>query len=279
MITTVLTDHFKKLRIKNQTAYLTEEFGNDLIISLDEPTLSPPPPPPDWLSQVNSIEEKMGDIQYSMESLHELMAALPSIEGNTANKSEIDQKSTLLTVDFQKCGKSIEMLGSSVQERTEEESLRNNIKRRLAGQLQKMTSDYRQMQGEYSQTIRPLVEEDEDDIDRPSWIGTTSNTVEAPLDYRIVTEKNIQIKQIHKTMVELRELFTNLSKLVVIQGTILDRIDENLATANATMAVGIIEIKKTKEIQKTTTKCWIGLLVFVLLFAIAIIVVIKIRRG
>ena len=73
-------------------------------------------------------------------------------------------------------------------------------------------------------------------------------------------------------------LFKDLSLLVVEQGTVLDRIDYNVAEASQSLKTGNEHLKKTLEIEKSmrATKVIVGL--GVAIFVCAVILLLRWTR-
>ena len=81
-----------------------------------------------------------------------------------------------------------------------------------------------------------------------------------------------QIQRIVKQVSELTEIFTEMSRMVIEQGTVMDRIEENVAATQAKAIEGQLEVEKTvlRETSKKANAC-IVCLVQAILVCVALI--------
>ncbi|CAH1394156.1 unnamed protein product [Nezara viridula] len=99
------------------------------------------------------------------------------------------------------------------------------------------------------------------------------NLVQQSIEQRGVDEK--QVENIMRSFVELRDLYLDLSRLIVDQGTILDRIDYHVEQAQNQISRGTQKIAKAAQYQKSHKKLFcifILAVTFTVLF-IALIVI------
>ena len=62
-----------------------------------------------------------------------------------------------------------------------------------------------------------------------------------------INEREKEIKQIAKSIVELNEVFKEMSVLVIDQGTVLDRIDYNVEQVTESVERGFQQLKKVRS--------------------------------
>jgi len=289
------TDLFKIYRTKEIKKIKEEEnkrkeeekiaFGDVEVVPMDEPLVSLPEQP-DWLKDVAYVKEQIAKLEEDMKLLSEKMNSPPSFNGNTdSNKHQIYLKSSQLKTELQKCGDDIKSIGLKVNLNPEEYTLRENIKSCLAAQLQKITFDLRNMQETYEQSgeyTKPIWIQDFDKNERESSsddnLDSGSMKV-VPWDTRLAKYRHKQIRKIHKSMVELRDLFVDLARMVDVQGSILDRIDQNLISTVQHVETGNQNLDDAKKKTTKTTECWIALLIVVILFCVVVVVVLWVRKG
>lgn len=86
---------------------------------------------------------------------------------------------------------------------------------------------------------------------------------------REIDERGKEIKHVVESIEQLSSLFNELSKLVVIQGTILDTIDANISNANDHMFTSIQELDKAEKYQQQSSsipnRCILFLMVLIFL--------------
>lgn len=87
--------------------------------------------------------------------------------------------------------------------------------------------------------------------------------------HREIDERGKEIKHVVESIEQLSSLFNELSKLVVIQGTILDTIDANISNANDHMFTSIQELDKAEKYQQQSSsipnRCILLLMVLIFL--------------
>uniref|UniRef100_A0A6B2LDM9 t-SNARE coiled-coil homology domain-containing protein n=1 Tax=Arcella intermedia TaxID=1963864 RepID=A0A6B2LDM9_9EUKA len=239
------------------------------------------PPMPNWIDDANKINLFIKKTHIEIEELVDLMNTLPTFDGNSLRRVQIENKSSELLMEMQKCNTAIKTLGSKVLLPPEEEAMKKNVKSNLSTLLQSEISRFRNIQDSYEKEIKPPYPEDTtedplEDLSEP--IGSMGLTT-SDIDYQLALDRNKRLKEVSKTMSELKSMFLELSEMIIEQGTVLDRIDKNLILANEQMDIAVVTLTETKKSNSTTTKCWIALLVLVVVFCVVIVVVIRVRRG
>ena len=82
--------------------------------------------------------------------------------------------------------------------------------------------------------------------------------------------KDEEIQNLVKSINDLASIFKDLSVLVVEQGTILDRIDYNVAQAKEHVEMANVELEKTRKAETSTRaqaciRCQVGCIAFLVL--------------
>ena len=88
-------------------------------------------------------------------------------------------------------------------------------------------------------------------------------------------ERNKEIDQIVKTVNELKEIFMDVSELVIAQGTILDRIDYNTYQTRHNIRRGNKEMEETHERLKSGCLRRINQILVLSIFIMAILIIFK----
>jgi syntaxin 7 len=73
---------------------------------------------------------------------------------------------------------------------------------------------------------------------------------EAEVLSEIVQERNQEIGKLHKGIVEINEMFVDLSRIVGEQGLLIDSIWINLDEGNAKTKEGLVNIAKAASLQR-----------------------------
>lgn len=243
---------------------------------------------PAWLNIKKEGEERISRIKREIKDLKEMMLKPLSLLDNISeHQKEIDQRCEELMAEFDKCFKLVRQL--EVDEKDpkkklslEQVSLRSHICSKLCGILSDEISDFKQMQNNYAKVIEgPTVagEEVEEEEEWMKMIPYDPETEKYEFEQELARLRGVEYMKIYASVRELKELFTSLSRLVVEQGTIMDRIEMHLVEAHRNMDEATEILKPIVLKSSRGLYCWIGLLVFVVIFSVAVIVIIKIRRG
>ena len=85
-----------------------------------------------------------------------------------------------------------------------------------------------------------------------------------------IAERREAVKEIEKKLLELYQIFIDLSALVEAQGEVLDNIEVQVAKSVDYVASGTAALSKAKEYQKKGRKlmCCSAIILLVMLFAI-----------
>jgi len=236
---------------------------------------------PEWVKIKEDSEREITNLNDAMLKLSEKMSAPPSLLSTTDSKTEIDQECSELMKDFEDCFKKVKQLDDQLTISDEQQSMCSHIRSHLCKKLTEMLTAFKQMQNKYTYEVEgPIVpgeETDDPDADKMPVYDTSFDII--ALEEEQALQRREEYKKIHKTITELKTLMTELSDLVIAQGTVMDRIDMNITNAVEHMNVANQEL--VIAIPKSTTNlyCWIGLLVVIIVFSVTVIVIIRLRRG
>jgi len=253
---------------------MRKELGRDVILHVQ-------PENPEWVDIKIEAENDIIKLNDDMQRLSEKMSAPPSLLSTTDSKTEIDQECSELMKDFEDCFKKVKQLDDQLTISDEQQSMCSHIRSHLCKKLTEMLTAFKQMQNKYTYEVEgPIVpgeETDDPDADKMPVYDTSFDII--ALEEEQALQRREEYKKIHKTITELKTLMTELSDLVIAQGTVMDRIDMNITNAVEHMNVANQEL--VIAIPKSTTNlyCWIGLLVVIIVFSVTVIVIIRLRRG
>ncbi len=163
-----------------------------------------------------------------------------------------------------------------------EEKVRNNVKQATARKLQNLNVVFRNSQKEYLRRVKAQKDGfggDFDFLDKNieeyGVGGGMGIGGQPPLDNdaqlaialveeseKYVQERDVETRNIVKSIEELNVIFKELAVLVIDQGTVLDRIDFNMEQVVESTAVGVEQLRQAEEKQKSATpqKCIMVLL-------------------
>jgi len=87
-----------------------------------------------------------------------------------------------------------------------------------------------------------------------------------------------KLEKLQKSVQDIKMMFMEISDMVITQGTVLDRIDQNITQADRDINVGVINLVETDTQESQNTKCWLAFLIVVIIFSIIIVIVIRNKR-
>lgn len=183
----------------------------------------------------------------------------------------------------------------STENGIKEQRLTINVYRSLASALQELSFTFRSTQNSYLRQIQGREDRSKMYFDQTADIDLLNNESEDIDNYfvnsqrmsqqqlllleeentRFAQEREKEVNAIVKSIVDLNEIFKDLSQMVADQGTVLDRIDYNIENTQVQVFEGFKQLQKADAYQRKNRKmCAIVTLaaVTILLFFILIIV-------
>jgi len=251
--------------------------------------------PPEWVDITTTIHEDTKKARDSIKALERLHAARLKVsfgdEVIAQQEAEIEILTQEITRLLKKCEsnvKKIALVGNNGKLSQQERSVRINVMRSLATELQLHSKNFRTAQKVFLKNLRDQEEasgnfgfddggdskavlNDEDALDRGF-----SREQEQALEHlnEKASEREKEIIKVAQSINELAQLFKELNVLVIEQGTILDRIDYNIEQAKAKVQSGVVDLEKADEYSKKmyTLKCILALLLVIIILVVVLVV-------
>jgi len=239
--------------------------------------------PPYWVESVEEIKAVTKQIEQKIDKLHQahksrLLVRFDDMEG--AKDREIDILTKQITDKFREAERKLMQRIGNVKEGGADVTVRKNIQRQLAQQLQQLSLSFRKSQKEYMTRLKSQKGGGEldgllgPDPEMPPVEGfSDEQTVMMEQAENTVEERDQEIQKIASSINELATIFKELAVLVIDQGTILDRIDYNMENVVQSTQKGIQELEKAEKYSKSTRplKCIAILVVLIIIFTIILI--------
>jgi syntaxin 16 len=131
---------------------------------------------------------------------------------------------------------------SKVQALDQEDQVLENVQHELASRLHSLLQRHRAQQRSFMDKLsKASTGEDADPIDTPDF--EESVEVLEGLDY-LELQRSESIQKLVSDLRELASLFEDLARLVLTQGSMLDRIDYNLSQAAEETSKGVVQLAK-----------------------------------
>jgi len=247
--------------------------------------------PPRWVDLVDEVHEDLNRAREGMKGLQALYAQRLRVTfaGNEEEKErEVENATRQITMILKNAENKIKKiaLADNPESLTNEERvLRVNVMRNLGTDLSTLLKNFRQMQKDYIMQRKGQAQVGTDFFQTPATGAAGAGSGEAAFEQALETgfspeqmeqldelaqradQREKEIIQLAQAVNELTSLFSELSFLVVEQGTILDRIDFNIASA----LTHTVEGRKHLEVAEDYSKRNLTLKCIIVLFLIMVI--------
>ncbi|PKA46191.1 Syntaxin-43 [Apostasia shenzhenica] len=221
--------------------------------------------PPAW---VDISEDVSANMQRARSKMTQLLKAhakalMPSFGDGKEDQHTIEILTQEITDLLKRSEKKLQKL--SPIDPSEDSTIRKNVQRSLATDLQKLSMEFRKQQSSYLNRLRKQ-KEGQDGIDLEMNMNGRGSRMEgedfADLGFddlqmsklkrsEIFTkDREKEIVQVVESVNELAQIMRDLSVLVIDQGTIIDRIDYNIQNVAGTVEDGYKQLQKAEKSQK-----------------------------
>lgn len=248
--------------------------------------------PPEWVDIVDDIRVALDGIEGSLATLSRLHAQRLKVSFGDSVIAEQEREIEILTEEItrllKQCERNIKkiaVVGNNGKLSDQDRTVRLNVMRALAIDIQNHSKTFRNSQKSFLQKLREQESSgsqfgfdthsgrviDDDALDQ----GLSADQQSALDELNVnASEREQEIIKVAQSINELATLFKELNVLVIEQGTILDRIDYNVEQARAKVEAGNAELVKADEHSKKmyTIKAIICLTLVILILIIVLIV-------
>lgn len=170
-----------------------------------------------------------------------------------------------------------------------------NYKKTYAMKIQDATLVFRNLQNNYMKFLNDDEDEEKEQllhhVDHPNYVANEEESQRIESYSKQILEQNQtqvrvpntkylearekEISRLAMGILEVSTIFKEMEGMVVEQGTLLDRIDYNLANTVEHLKSSDKELSKAKGYQGRTTKCKLIFLLLLIVFALLLVVLIK----
>ncbi|GBF61334.1 t-SNARE affecting a late Golgi compartment protein [Trichophyton mentagrophytes] len=283
------------------------EDGGDAVIEMDLL-------PPRWMDVQDEVTDYLRDIAQKSAKLDKLHQkhVLPGFGDEDVRREEediIERLTQDITRGFHDCQRSIQRIEIMAREAREqgsvnkgEDTMARNLQISLASRVQEASAGFRKKQSTYLKKLRgidgmvsPLERSSspvqnqytdpsliESDADKSYSQSTLQQTAQQQLQLgsndAAIAQREREINDIAKGIIELSDIFRELQTMIIDQGTMLDRIDFNVERMTLDVKGADKELKVATNYQRRTTKRKIILLLVLLVVAMFIILLVKPKK-
>lgn len=273
--------------------------------------------PPRWLDLQDDVQQHLADIAPKMKRLEQMhnKHVLPGFDDEAVKAKEgreIENLTQDITRDFAACQRAIKRIDVLVREQqnnaggqlsSADETMAKNLKRALAARVGDASTLFRKKQSAYMKKLRTLggmpavagsadrtgsiytdpgmMDSEADRTTAQSTLLQTAQVRKRPgvLQDRALEQREAEIEKIAQGVIDLSNLFQDLQTMVIDQGTVLDRIDYNVARTTEHVQAADRELKVATNYQRRSTRRKIIFLLFLIVFGLLVLLFIKPRRS
>ncbi|CAG7927068.1 unnamed protein product [Penicillium olsonii] len=280
---------------------LINDEDGDMVIEMDLL-------PPRWIDVQEEVSELLAEIAQNSSELDKLHQKhlLPGFGDEDLRKQDegvIERLTQDITRSFHECQRSIQRIEFMVSESKEqgtvtsgEETMAKNIQISLAARVQEASARFRKKQSTYLRKLRDLegiatpfdrmpspqnpysdpslMESDADKSFSQTMLQQTSQR-QAGSNDAAIAQREREINDIAKGIIELSDIFRELQGMIIDQGTMLDRIDYNVERMGTEVKAADKELKVATGYQRRTIKRKIMLLLLLVVVGMIIVLVVK----
>eukprot|EP01129_Flabellula_baltica_P004429 TRINITY_DN1536_c0_g1_i2.p1 TRINITY_DN1536_c0_g1~~TRINITY_DN1536_c0_g1_i2.p1 ORF type:complete len:225 (-),score=49.42 TRINITY_DN1536_c0_g1_i2:28-702(-) len=223
-----------------------------------------------------------------------LYSRKPTI-GKKYDEKEVEETTEGIIEYIKEVKAEVKQLGREEKLTDREKALLENIKMGFTSKLAQITEELNASQNKHLADVSQrkqktakfaIGEKDDDDdgflysgFDSPALQFSDRHLDELEASNAMIQHRDEEIERIMASMRELSSLFNDMADLVIEQGTMLDRIDQHIASASTNVNVAIENLDKTRKTQAGMNNCWKGILAAVVIGVIIVIIFIIISSN
>lgn len=268
--------------------------------------------PPFWTNQLEDAHRMIQDIQSKvneLKTLHRRHLERSTFDESTEYEHLIEKCTTTITMSINAVHKIIQSIKTnSFDGSYQERRLTQNVVLSIAARLQEVSGSFRATQNQYLHQLKCMEERsnayfdnkidskyddsmmsmdamqnDQDDIDA-YFMNYSNGKVMSDMQLLYMEEENVKVTQqreeeingIIKSIVDLNDIFKELSQMVAEHGTILDRIDYNIEQTHLQVYEGYKQLQKADAYSRKNRKmCVIISLALTTVLLIFVLILVK----
>ncbi|KAL8710583.1 MAG: hypothetical protein Q9220_004807 [cf. Caloplaca sp. 1 TL-2023] len=271
--------------------------------------------PPRWIDVQDEVTEILGTIaaqSSDLERLHQ-KHILPGFEDEEVKRGEeahIERLTQQITRGFHDCQKAIQRIENMVRDARRQgevgkgdETMARNIQISLASRVQESSAGFRKKQSNYLKKMRLLggmtaplernntttaqnpytdpsmIESETDKSFSQSTLQMATQQKRLNSNDAAIAQREREITDIAKGIIELADIFKDLQTMVIDQGTMLDRIDYNVERMNTDVKAAEKELIVATGYQKKNNKRKVLFLLLLLVIGMFILLLVKPKKG
>ncbi|EGG12572.1 uncharacterized protein MELLADRAFT_100969 [Melampsora larici-populina 98AG31] len=254
----------------------------------------------------DEVEELIEQIKTNLNQLEKLTSKqlLPSFTDRSNEEKEIDQLTHQITRQFRTSQVLIGKIGENQDDSNskpkakaktkENQKVIQNVQVGLMSKIQELSQTFQKRQRVYLQHLKSTETSNPnhalinitDDQPSPRSHSSFSQQQQQQQQTRSFKSNQVDLQQrdreiegISQSILELSEMFKDLSVLVIDQGTMLDRIDYHVEEMSRNLKGAVNELQIANKHSNRSGKCKLIFLLIILIFAAILLLVFKPRHS
>lgn len=259
--------------------------------------------PPVWVDNLEEAQYSLTRLRAKLrelESLHSRHLQRPTLDDSSEEEHLIEALTQEITRMFGSTHRLVQQIRrQSTDGSRREKKLSYNVISSLVTSLQELSNAFRKAQNSYLRKLNSREERSRQYFDQgftpqPDWeldnevenidrefssSGMSLSQQQQLLlweeeNTRVLQQREQEVNQIVKSIVDLNDIFKDLAHMVADQGTVLDRIDYNIEQTQTQVYQGYQQLQKAENYQKKNRKivCILVLAVVTVLLLILLII-------
>ena len=146
-----------------------------------------------------------------------------------------------------------------------------NLKVALSDSIKKFSTEFKMAQQAFNASYS---EQPQQEVDQePSIDFSSLNFGEANMNQELFQSEDLEIEALVRRAAEVREIFADLSNLIIEQGTVVDRIDYNISESLDNAVLAHKELQRAAKHQQKS-RMWLCVIILAIIVTILFICVI-----
>ncbi|SGZ32586.1 BQ5605_C040g11892 [Microbotryum silenes-dioicae] len=167
-----------------------------------------------------------------------------------------------------------------------------NVQTALATKVQELSGTFRKKQTAYLKHLKgheskaadlhsqdPLFSLGEDESFSQNTLRSSQTTMFASSHAIDIQQRDAEINAIAQSIIDLADLFKDLSSMVIDQGTLLDRVDFNVEQMGGEVRAAVEELKTATQHQRRSGKCQLIFLLILLIVGCIVVIAYRPTKG